>query len=103
MNSVKSKQGVSGWILDCVLTHPDGNDRWARQETPDEVANLLVEIVEKYNKTADKYGEAHYGVMDFEDEWLVFSPEADSHCVKLEDIPSFCSYEWVEKHSIPAI
>lgn len=86
------------WTL--CWTTPDGADRWERLENADQVANQLLAIREELNATAIANGErGDFGVMDLEDNVMVFHPDAESSIVKMEDIPSYCTTEWIEAHS----
>ena len=67
--------------------------------SPDEAANKVLEITEMWNQHL-RPGKKPWGVMDFEDKFFIMSPHGR---VLLEDLPSYCSEEWLLKNSEPVV
>ncbi len=95
---------MKGWLLcwkepcDCLSKTDEERKRFTLCKSADEIADKLIEIVGKYNKGLKR---ELFGVMDFENEWLVIDPGGFN--ISLEDVPCYCSDEWVAKNSSPVI
>ena len=83
------------WTL--CWTDAAGKVRWDRLNGPDAVAEKLLQILAEHNQTA---GQDHEGrccdIMDFKDDFLLFSPDADDYSIGLEDVVYHCSDDWIK-------
>ena len=87
------------WFL-CIET-PKKKRIWSTHDTPDEVADTIIEVVNEWNKDTKK----KYGAMDFEDRFFIFMPLTSGGYARvlIEDLPCYCSSEWIVNNSVPAV
>lgn len=85
----------SSWLLCWV--DPFKLEHWDIFPSADALASHLVEITEGYNACLEP-GEERFGVMDFTDTTVVVDLSGPAR-IALEDVPSYCSDEWLKANS----